>query len=165
MILWSVVFKEKGSQHDNLPDSLKVVTLKSYCNMGLMMTPSNGNIFHVTGPLWGESTVHQWIPLTKKASGAELWNFLWLRLNKQLSKQLRRQGFGTPSHSLWCHCNGLHMLAADPGLFWWLRIFVHHLVIIIKSEVWIIGHCLVWGHETMGYISRVSCQKGPICHA
>ena len=21
--------------------------------------------FHVTGPLWGESTGHQWIPLTK----------------------------------------------------------------------------------------------------
>ena len=25
---------------------------------------SNGNIFRVTGPLWGEFTGHQWIPLT-----------------------------------------------------------------------------------------------------
>ena len=40
----------------------------------LMMTSSNGNIVRVTGPLWGEST--GWIPLTK-ASGAELWCFLW----------------------------------------------------------------------------------------
>ena len=26
---------------------------------------SYGNIFHVTGPLWGESTDHWWIPLSK----------------------------------------------------------------------------------------------------
>ena len=41
-----------------------------------MMTPSKGNIFHVTDPLWGESIGHRWNPLTK-ASDAELWRFLW----------------------------------------------------------------------------------------
>ena len=41
-----------------------------------IMTSSNGIIFHVTGPLWGEYTDHWWIPLTK-ASDAELWCFLW----------------------------------------------------------------------------------------
>ena len=41
-----------------------------------MMTASNGNIFHVTGPLRGEFTGQRWIPLTK-ASDAELWCFLW----------------------------------------------------------------------------------------
>ena len=41
-----------------------------------MMTSSNGIIFRVTGPLWGESTGHRWIPNTK-ASDAELWCFLW----------------------------------------------------------------------------------------
>ena len=40
------------------------------------MTSSNGNIFRVTGPLWGESADHRWIPLTK-TSDAELWYFLW----------------------------------------------------------------------------------------
>ena len=35
------------------------------------MTSSNENIFRVTGPLWGESTGHRWIPLPK-ASDAEL---------------------------------------------------------------------------------------------
>ena len=42
----------------------------------LMMTPSNGNIFRLTGPLWGEPSGHRWVPLTK-ASDAELWCFLW----------------------------------------------------------------------------------------
>ena len=37
-----------------------------------MMTSSDGNIFHVTDPLWGEFTAVQWIPLTK-VSDAELW--------------------------------------------------------------------------------------------
>ena len=38
------------------------------------MTSSNGNIFRVTGPLCGELTSHQWIPLIK-TSDAELWFF------------------------------------------------------------------------------------------
>ena len=41
-----------------------------------MTTSSNGNIFRVTGPLWGEFTGHRWIPLTK-AIDAELCCFLW----------------------------------------------------------------------------------------
>ena len=40
------------------------------------MTSSNGNIFRVTGPLWGESIGHWWIPITK-ASDMKLWYFLW----------------------------------------------------------------------------------------
>ena len=39
------------------------------------MTSSNGNIFRITGPLFGESTGHRWIPLTK-ASYAERWWFI-----------------------------------------------------------------------------------------
>ena len=69
------------------------------------MTSSNGNIFPVTGPLWGESTGHRWIPLTK-ASDAELWYFFDLHLNKRLSKQSRHRWFETLSRSLWSHCNG-----------------------------------------------------------
>ena len=41
-----------------------------------MMTSSNGNIFRVTGHLYGEFTGPRWIPSTK-ASDAELWCFLW----------------------------------------------------------------------------------------
>ena len=57
--------------------SLKRLT-RSHDRLGdaFMMTSSNGNIFHVTGPFWGEFTGHRRIPLTK-ASDAELWCFLW----------------------------------------------------------------------------------------
>ena len=67
------------------------------------MTSSNGNIFRVTGTLCGEFTGHRWIPLTK-ASDAELW-YLFDMSNNPLSKQSWGWWFGTPSHSLWRHCN------------------------------------------------------------
>ena len=41
-----------------------------------MMTPSNGNIFRITGLLCWEFTGHWWISHTK-ASDAELWRFRW----------------------------------------------------------------------------------------
>ena len=41
----------------------------------IMMTSSDGNIFCVTRPLWGLSTGHRWIPLTK-TSDAELLIFV-----------------------------------------------------------------------------------------
>ena len=40
------------------------------------ITSSNGNIFRVTGLLYGEFTGDRWI-LLAKASDAELWCFLW----------------------------------------------------------------------------------------
>ena len=49
---------------------------EGYCgDQRPLLTSSNGNIFRVTGPLWGESTGHRWIPL-KQASDADLWCFL-----------------------------------------------------------------------------------------
>ena len=53
----------------------------AHVNFEHMMTSSNGNIFRVTGPLCGEFTGPRWIPL-KKASGAELWCFFDLLMNK-----------------------------------------------------------------------------------
>ena len=50
-----------------------------------MMTSSYENIFCVTGPLWGESTGHRQIPLTK-ASDMEHWCFLW-SVSEQTIKQ------------------------------------------------------------------------------
>ena len=44
--------------------------------MSHMMTSSNGNIFRIAGPLWGESTGDWWILLTK-ANDEKLWCFLW----------------------------------------------------------------------------------------
>ena len=66
--------------------------------MTSMMTSSNGNIFRVTGPLWGESTGDRWIPLTKASDTDQ-------RLNKRLSKKSRRRWFEMLSRSLWRYCN------------------------------------------------------------
>ena len=60
----------------------------------------------LTGPLWGESTGHRWISLTK-ASDAELWHFLDPRLKKKngwANKQDPRW-FETPSRPLYRHCD------------------------------------------------------------
>ena len=54
-----------------------------------MMTPSNGNIFRVTVPLWRESIGHRSIPFTK-ASDAELWCFIW-----SVAEQTVEQTIGT----------------------------------------------------------------------
>ena len=60
------------------------------------MTPSNGNIFRVTGPLCGEFTSYRWIPLTKPVTRS-FDVFLDLRLNKLLSKQSWDWWLETPS--------------------------------------------------------------------
>ena len=77
----------------------KEFTFKHY-----MITSSNGNIFRVTVPLWGECTVPRWIPLTK-ASDAEHWYFLRSAPGKRLSIQSKKRWFETPSRSLSYHCN------------------------------------------------------------
>ena len=69
----------------------------------VMMTSSN--FFRVTGPLCGEFTGHRWIPLTKGQWHGALMFSLICALNKRLSKQSWGWWFGTPSGSLWRHCN------------------------------------------------------------
>ena len=69
-----------------------------------IMKSSNRNIFHVTGPLWGESAGHQWIPPTK-ASGTELWGFLWSAPEQTVGQTIETPVIEVPSSSLWRHCN------------------------------------------------------------
>ena len=52
-----------------------------------VVTSLNGNIFRVTGPLWGESTGHESIPLMK-ASNAELWCLLWSALEQTVEQTI-----------------------------------------------------------------------------
>ena len=69
----------------------------------VMMTSSNGNIFHVTGPLWGEFTGE--FPSQRPV----MWSFdvfFDVCLNKHLSKTLRCWWFEMPSHPLWLHLDG-----------------------------------------------------------
>ena len=79
--------------------------------LSYMMTSSNGNIFRVTGPLWGETTGHRSILHTKPVTRS--FDVLSdLRLNKQLSKQSWGWRFETPSSPLWRHC---HVDTLRPG--------------------------------------------------
>ena len=55
----------------------------------IIMTSSNGSIFRVTGPLWGEFTGLRWIPLTK-ACDAELWCFLWSAPEQTVEQTIER---------------------------------------------------------------------------
>ena len=71
------------------------------------MTSSNGNIFRVTGPLWGESTVSDGFPSQRPVTRS-FDVFFELSLHKWLSKQLRHRLFETPLRSFWRHCNILH---------------------------------------------------------
>ena len=80
------------------------VSLITKQNAQNMMTSSNGNIFRVTGPLWGEFTGDRWTPLTK-ASDAELWCFLSSVPEQMVEKPLRRRWFETSLRSLWRHCD------------------------------------------------------------
>ena len=95
------------------------------------MTSSNANIFRVTGPLCGEFTGHQWIPLTK-VSDAELWCFL--RLNKWLRNN--REAGGLRCHRTHYDVTVMKMCAQQTTL--WLYMGLHsqfymssHLIIII----------------------------------
>ena len=58
----------------------------------------------VTGPLWGESSGHRRIPLTKSVTRS-FGVFFHLRRNKRLSKQSWGCWFETPSRTLWRQCN------------------------------------------------------------
>ena len=80
------------------------------------MTSLNGNIFRVTGLLYGEFTGHRWIPRTK-ASGAGFGVFFYLRLNQQLSNQWGRRWFEMLSRSLWRRFNDRVPLCFVPSGF------------------------------------------------
>ena len=93
-----------------------------------MTTSSNGNIFHFTGPLWGESTDHWWTPLTSPVTRS-FDVFFDLRLNKRLSKPSRRRWFEMPSRSLWRHC---YDILRDIGMY--LREILSHIVPVVQRH-------------------------------
>ena len=70
-----------------------------------MRTSSNGTASLAF--VWG---IHRWLRVTGESPSHRPVTrsfdvFFDLRLNKRLSKQSRRRWFGTPSRSLWRHCN------------------------------------------------------------
>ena len=91
---------------NNMSTTMRDATTKVWCPNTITMTSSNGNIFRVTGPLYGEFTDQRWISSQRPVTRS--FDILFdLGLNKRLSKQSRSLWFKTPSHSLWRHCNVL----------------------------------------------------------
>ena len=71
----------------------------------IMMTSSNGNIFPVTGHLWGNSPISGEFPAQRPVTRS--FDIVFdLRLNKPLYKQSRDWWFETLSRPLWRHRNG-----------------------------------------------------------
>ena len=120
-----------------------------------MMTSSNGNIFRVTGPLYGEFTGLRWIPRTK-ASDAELDVFCDLRLIKRLSKHSRDRWFETPSRPLWRHCNDLWCCNCNTLLDIWP---------VSDSPAW--NHFACVKYLSMSKITPCACRRpcGGRCHS
>ena len=72
-----------------------------------IMTSSNGNIFRVTGPLWGESTGHRWFP-----SHTPVTRRFDVSFDARLSKGSISRWFEMPWLSLWRHS------------VWWVQVMV-----------------------------------------
>ena len=104
---WLVLFiySHSSGWHSHYFTSASKLTLRNLFQIGhhqtakspalYMMTSSNGHMFLFTGPLWGEATGHQWIPLKRIP-------------NKRLSKQSICWWFETQLRPVWRHCNVTH---------------------------------------------------------
>ena len=92
--------KQQSGKNDNLDYNIP----RADVNKHIMMASSNGNIFRVTCPFAGISPVNGEFPSQGPVTRS-FDVFFDLRLNKMLSKQLRRRWFETPPRSLWRHCN------------------------------------------------------------
>ena len=104
--------------------------------------------------------------------------FFDLRLNKQLSKQLRHWWFEMPSHSLWCHCNGRGIIE-NVIVFWWVCVFnlIQHdtvwiLFFCLKDEFWrcslflcgrMISSAYICSYKTVHYINTFRLRQNG-CH-
>ena len=75
---------------------------------------------HITGPLWGESTGHQWIP-SHMAINVEHWCFLCCSLNYLSNKQLSWWWFGN---------HGACLLS-----FWYIK-YLHKVFLCFAWLLW-----------------------------
>ena len=107
----------------------------------LMMTSSNGNIFRVTGPLWGNHRSQVDSP-HKGQWCAGFRCFLWSS-PEQTVEQSRRQWFETPSRSLLHHCNVDPNGDLSPSEHWFGPIKICQHIVIVVSGRHIVSYNLV----------------------
>ena len=109
----------------------------------IMMTSSNGNIFRVTGPLFGEFTGPGEF-LTQRPVTRSFDVYFDLRLNKRLCKQSWGWWFETLLCPLWRHSNGLwsnvlHRQWGLPECIWCDEVCI--MIIVMPYDI------TDWGHH------------------
>ena len=114
-----------------------------------MIMSRHGNACRVSGPLWGKSIGHRWIPIHSNSAG--LWDFLCL--NKLLNKQSNCRLFETQWHVMsltWylylCPrvclcvgskpCLGRHIIYLVPVVYRFNLAIILSVDKIQKSRVW-----------------------------
>ena len=106
-----------------VPSTYLVYWLWCDRSVAYMITSSNGNIFHVTGPLCGEFTGPGEFPAQRPMTRS-FDVFFHLCLNKRFSKQPQGWWFETPPWSLWLQCNEKSscdiIVIVNSALFCWL---------------------------------------------
>ena len=105
----------------------------------IMMTSSNGNIFRVTGSLYGNSPVNS--PHKCQWRGALI--FLWTAPEQRLSKQSRRRWFKTPSRSSWRHCSVLNFSELLK------QYHVHILQVLSQLQLRALNGWQIWNHANI----------------
>ena len=117
----------------------------------ILMTPSNGNIIRVPGPLWGESTGDRRIPL-RKASDTMVKCFLWSAPEQTVEQTIETQVIwdtialtvmmqnskdGEPSAGT--------MLIANCHVFHKLFLVFKHFKLYSVGFFFRWGYCMAWG--------------------
>ena len=87
-------------------------------------------VFHITAPLWGESTGHWWIPLTK-ANDAELWCFLW-------SAPEPTNGWSNNRDASDLRCHHAHYDVTDVLYYLYIKELGHQWFRQPKSTLWLL---------------------------
>ena len=117
------------------------------------MTSSNKNTFRAIGPLWGESTGHQCIPLTE-ASDAELWYFSSSAPCKNGANN-RDAGDLRPLRSLWRQCIGYSLSRWIDNDVHWKYITLYEQMMIIMKMTMMIMMIIMWGLYIYNLISHM----------
>ena len=119
-----------------------------------MVAPSNWSIFHITGPLWRESTGHQWIHLaTSKYRG--LWCFLWCWFKQMVEQTVACRWFETPCWSLWRHCKDWNYV--------FINLFCERVPVVTWMSQQDISILDIWLYISIFNISDITLQTES-CH-
>ena len=127
---------------------LHVCTIQLWLHM--MTSWWHWNIFCITGPLWGQSTSHQWVP-SQRATYVKLWYFRCFHPQTSCSTNRRVVGdifyIWYTMMLMWHHCNEIicRYLVASPmslWLLWWPPTGSSMFMVVVMLLMYSVLHCL-----------------------